>query len=118
MEASRWVFVGAVLSLACAPAIAADAPDAGKIWKDKCASCHGATGKGDTKMGGKMKIADMTSAEWQKKYDDAAIKKAILEGVTREDGDVKKKMKAYKDFKPEEVDALLAFIRAMAPKAP
>ncbi|MBI3179374.1 MAG: cytochrome c [Deltaproteobacteria bacterium] len=113
-----WIFGAGLLMLACAPVAAADAPDAAKIWKDKCASCHSATGKGDTKMGSKMKVADMTAAEWQKKHDDAAIKKAVAEGVTREEDGIKKKMKAYKDFKPEEVQALIDFIRALAPKAP
>ena len=92
----------------------AQAADGAAVWKKKCKKCHGDAGKGDSKMGKKMKVADMTTAEWQKKYDDAAIKKAITEGVDRKDGDTKKKMKGYKDLAAEEIDALIKLIRSFA----
>jgi cytochrome c553 len=41
-----------------------------RAWKAKCASCHGQAGKGDTEKGQQMKIADMTTAEFQAKKDD------------------------------------------------
>ena len=33
------------------------------VFKTKCASCHGATGAGDTAMGKSMKLKDLGSAE-------------------------------------------------------
>ena len=36
-----------------------------RTWKAKCASCHGADGKGQTDLGQKMAIADYTDAAWQ-----------------------------------------------------
>ncbi len=113
----RTTFVCVALALATLPTAASAQVDVAKLWKDKCASCHGAAGKADTKMGAKMKVADMTTAEWQKKFDDAAIKKGTLEGVTREEDGVTKKMKAFKDLKPEEMQALLDLMRSWAPKA-
>ena len=82
-----------------------------RAWKAKCSSCHGAAGKGDTEKGQQMKIADMTSAEFQSKKDDE-FRNAILNGVKKEKGGVKQEMDAFKgDLTPEQVDALVAYIR-------
>ena len=54
--------------LLLSPLASADATD--RVFKAKCASCHGEDGKGHTKEGEKMKIGDMTSADWQKKVSD------------------------------------------------
>lgn len=85
-----------------------------RLWKSKCASCHGKDGKGDTKEGKKKGAEDMTSKEWQKDKTDADMKKAVMEGFKREKNGVKQEMKAYKSkLKPEEVDALIAHVRAL-----
>jgi mono/diheme cytochrome c family protein len=82
-----------------------------RAWKAKCSSCHGAAGKGDTEKGQQMKIADMTSAEFQAKKDDE-FKNAINNGVKKEKGGVKQEMDAFKgDLTPEQIDALVAYIR-------
>ena len=82
-----------------------------RAWKAKCSSCHGAAGKGDTEKGQQMKVVDMTSAEFQAKKDDE-LKNAILNGVKKEKGGVKQEMDAFKgDLTPEQVDALVAYIR-------
>jgi mono/diheme cytochrome c family protein len=39
------------------------------LYKAKCASCHGAAGKGDTSMGKTMKVRDLGSEEVQKQSD-------------------------------------------------
>ena len=39
------------------------------VYKSKCASCHGAAGKGDTAMGKTMKVKDLGSEEVQKQSD-------------------------------------------------
>lgn len=89
----------------------ADPKKVERAWKAKCSSCHGAAGKGDTEKGQQMKIADMTSAEFQGKKDDE-LKNAILNGVKKEKGGVKQEMDAFKgDLTPEQVDALVAYIR-------
>ena len=82
-----------------------------RAWKAKCSSCHGPAGKGDTEKGQQMKIADMTTAEFQAKKDDE-LKNAILNGVKKEKGGVKQEMDAFKgDLTPEQVDAVIAYIR-------
>jgi cytochrome c6 len=39
------------------------------LYKSKCASCHGAAGKGDTAMGKATKVKDLGSDEVQKQSD-------------------------------------------------
>ena len=86
-----------------------------RIWKSKCASCHGIAGKGDTEMGKKLAIADYTKPEWQKGKTDADIKKAILEGVKREKGGIKQEMDAYKEkgIDDAQADGLVKLIREL-----
>ena len=85
-----------------------------RLWKSKCASCHGADGKGDTEQGKKMKVGSMATASWQKSHTDDQIQDAILKGVKTEKDGVKKEMDAYKDeLSPEQVKALVDFIRAL-----
>ncbi len=84
----------------------ADPKKTERTWKSKCSSCHGAGGKGDTEKGQQLKIVDMTTAGFQAKKDDE-LKKAILDGVEKEKGH------AFKgDLTPEQVDALVAYVRA------
>jgi cytochrome c6 len=106
--------LGALLALAFAPESSAG-PDkkTERLWKSKCASCHGEDGKGDTEKGKQMKTGDLTTAEAQKKTDEE-LRKVINEGFKEEKGGVKKEMDPYKEeLKPEQVDALIAFIRGL-----
>ena len=85
-----------------------------RVWKSKCASCHGADRKGATEQGGKMKGGDYSSAAWQKGITDDKIKAAINDGTKIEKDGVKKEMDAYKDtLKPDQVDGLVAFLRSL-----
>lgn len=85
-----------------------------RTWKAKCASCHGADGKGKTDQGQKMQIADYTDAAWQKSKTDADIKKAITDGVKREKNGAKQEMEPYKDaLAPEQIDQLVVYIRSL-----
>jgi cytochrome c553 len=85
-----------------------------RLWKAKCASCHGADGKGKTEQGEKMGVSDYTDAAWQKAHSDADIKKAITEGVKREKAGKKQEMEPYKDkLSPEQIEQLIAYIRSL-----
>lgn len=96
------------LALLFAGAVSLRAADAKEIWEKDCAKCHGADGKGKTKMGEKLGVKDMTDAKVQEEMKDADATKAIKEGV--KDGD-KTKMKAFSDLSDDEVKALLKFVR-------
>ncbi|MEW5848573.1 MAG: cytochrome c [Myxococcota bacterium] len=112
------VLAGMFAVLAAPGGEAGAAPDKKleRLWKAKCASCHGADGKGQTEQGRKKGAEDMTTKEWQKARTDADMKKAILEGFKREKNGIKQEMEPYKDkLKPEEVDALIQYSRAFGP---
>jgi mono/diheme cytochrome c family protein len=87
-----------------------------RLFGSKCGSCHGKDGKAQTEKGKKMAMRDIASPEFQK-VSDADMKKAILEGVKVEKNGVKQEMDSYKeDLKPEEVDALVSYMREFAKK--
>ncbi len=70
------------------------AADAATNWTESCAKCHGAEGKGDTKMGKKLSIADLTDAKVQAKFTDEQAFKAMKDGLKDESG--KTTMKAVR----------------------
>jgi mono/diheme cytochrome c family protein len=89
--------------------LVASAGDAKETWEKSCAKCHGSDGKGDTKMGKKLDIKDLTDAKFQATLKDEDMAKAIKEGV--KDGD-KTRMKPAEGITDEEVKALVAYVRA------
>jgi mono/diheme cytochrome c family protein len=96
------------LSILSVSAVCARAADAKETYDKDCAKCHGADGKGDTKMGQKVNVKDLTDAKVQADMKDEAAIKAIKEGV-KEDG--KTRMKAFTDLSDDEVKALVAYVR-------
>lgn len=87
----------------------AQAADAQANWDKHCAKCHGKEGKGDTKMGQKLKVKDYSDAKVQEKLTDEAMTKDIKEGVK---ADGKTVMKAYSpELSDAEIKDLVAFIR-------
>ena len=86
--------------------IAADVP---ANYDKECAKCHGADGKGQTRMGRQSGAKDYTDPKVQAELDDAKALKAIKEGI-KEGG--KEKMKPYADkFSDDEIKALIAHMR-------
>ncbi len=66
-----------VFALLASTAFAADS--GADLFKTKCASCHGASGAGDTAMGKSMKLKDLGSADVQKQSD-ADLANVITKG--------------------------------------
>ena len=89
--------------------VPAKAQDGGAVlYKTKCATCHGADGKGGTAVGKANKIRDLSSADVQQQSD-ADLTTVITAG--------KGKMPAYgKSLKPDQVKDLVAYIRSLAKK--
>ena len=89
-----------VFSSACAFA----SPGA-DTFKARCAPCHGATGKGDTKMGQHLKLRDLGSADVQKQSEDELVA-IIAKG--------KGKMPPYgAKLTREQIEDLVKFIRSL-----
>ena len=90
-------------------AVSVRAADAKENWEKNCTKCHGADGKGKTKMGEKLAIKDYTDAKVQEALKDDAMTKAIKEGV--KDGE-KTKMKGFGDvLSDDEIKALVKYVR-------
>jgi mono/diheme cytochrome c family protein len=82
------------------------AQNAETLYKSKCAACHGPDGSGSA-MGAKLGVHDFHSADVQKQSD------AELSGII---ANGKNKMPSYaKTLKADEITALVAYIRTLAP---
>jgi mono/diheme cytochrome c family protein len=109
--------VGIGVALICTQALSGGASSKAdvktvRLWKAKCASCHGVDGRAKTAMGEKLAIPDMTVDGWQKKVTDAQMKTALLDGVKRPGKP--EGMDPYKDkLAPEQVAALVAYVRSL-----
>ena len=90
---------------------AAYSADANAHWGEYCAKCHGEDGKGQTKMGKKLSIADLSDAKVQAKFTDEAALKAMKEGVKDANGKVA--MKPVEGLSDAELKALVPFVRAL-----
>ncbi|HYL12032.1 MAG TPA: cytochrome c [Terriglobales bacterium] len=95
-----------VLTFAMLFATSSFAADTGAdLYKAKCASCHGASGAGDTAMGKNLKLKDLASAEVQKQSD-AELTTIIEKG--------KKPMPAYEGkLTKDQIQDLVKYIRTL-----
>ena len=103
------ILLAAVLGFAAA--LSAKAADAKENYDNLCAKCHGAEGKGDTKMGTKLGCKDFTDAKVQADIKDDAAAKAISEGLKSDDG--KTLMKPFDTLTADEVKALVAYVHGL-----
>lgn len=95
-----------IFAIAVTPALLA--ADGAAVYKSKCATCHGADGKGQTPMGKKMGLRDLGSPDVQKQTD-----KQLYDWTAVGKG----KMPAYKDkLSDDEIKALVAHMRTFAKK--
>lgn len=88
--------------------LATQAADVKTNWEKNCTKCHGADGKGDTKMGKKAEVKDMTSAEYQAELKDDHAFKSLKEGMKKGD---KVQMKPFDTLSDDEIKALVAHVR-------
>ena len=91
------------------PALAARAAEAKEIYEKDCAKCHGADGKGETKMGKKFGAKDYTDAKVQAELKDDAAIKAIKEGLKDKEG--KQLMKPAEGLSDTDIKSLVAYMR-------
>jgi len=82
----------------------ADSTDGAAFFRSKCAMCHGPDGTANTTMGKNLGIKSYKSPDVQKQSD-ANLKDTIVNG--------KGKMPSYKSLTPEQVDALVKYIREL-----
>jgi cytochrome c553 len=98
-----------VLSVLAASAVSVGAADAKATYDKDCAKCHGADGKGNTKMGQRLGAKDYTDPKVQAELKDDAAFKAIKEGMKDKNG--KELMKPAENLSDEDIKELVAFMR-------
>jgi len=106
-----------ILTLFCAAVMASVSvfgADAKANWEKHCAKCHGADGKGQTKMGRQAGAKDYTDQKVQAEIKDDNAFKAIKEGL-KVNG--KEAMKPSGDkLSDDEIKALIAHVRSFVKK--
>jgi cytochrome c553 len=110
MKANKAVQTLLVISALSFAVRAAYAADTKENWDKNCAKCHGADGKGDTKMGKKQGVKDYTDTKVQAELKDDAAFKAIKEGLKDKEGKVL--MKPLEGASDDEIKSLVAYIRS------
>lgn len=111
--ASALCLSGALMLLLVVAAVSAATTE--EVFNQKCAMCHGKDGKGQTPMGKKLKLRDLTDAKVQAAAKDAEWEKILADGVKSPEG--KSLMPGYKDkMKPEELKELLKYSRGFKGK--
>lgn len=89
-------------------ALTASAADAKATYEKECAKCHGADGKGETKMGKKVGAKDYSTAKVQEELKDDKAFKAIKEGLKEGDKTVMKPTEGVTD---DEIKELVKYMR-------
>ena len=97
------------IALSIIPALSLSAADAKAQYEKDCAKCHGADGKGETKMGKKLGAKDYTDPKVQAELKDEKAFKAIKEGL--KDKEDKVLMKPSEGLSDDEIKALVAYMR-------
>src|SRR3954468_15413999 len=97
------LLIGVLIAL---PIGIAQAGDVTEIYEKSCVKCHGADGKGDTKMGKKVGVKDLTDAKIQAEFTDEQAFKTIKEG--KKDKEDKVLMKPIEGATDDDIKALVA----------
>jgi cytochrome c6 len=97
------IVTAAVLLFATSIALAADGA---AIYKSRCASCHGADGKADTKVAKAMKIPALAG--------DANVQKMATEEVVKRIKENKKHPSAVKSLSDTDVAAVAETVKKLA----
>lgn len=87
--------------------------DVAELFRNNCARCHGADGRGQTPSGELYKAPDLTDAEWWRKHSDVTNTRSLIRIVTRGKG----AMPAFgKKLKRSEISQLVNYARRFHPR--
>src|SRR5581483_4653441 len=90
------MMIGAVAIAACG-LFTARAEEAKALYEKDCVKCHGADGRGQTKMGQRLGAKDYSDPKVQEALTDDAAFKAIKEGLKKDDKTLMKPTEGLSD---------------------
>lgn len=103
----KLILTASVLALLTTQVLVAE--DAKVIYDAQCAKCHGADGKGETKMGKKLGAKDYTDPKVQAALTDEAAFKATKDGFKSKEDKVL--MKPLEGVSDADIKAVVAYMR-------
>ncbi len=110
-KTGRFLASAAVLALVASVVATASADETQDRWNKKCAVCHGKDGKGDTKVGKKKNVKDLTDPEIRAEFDRERMIKSVTEGIPPGEGSTKPVKKGYAGkLTDEQIAALVDYV--------
>ncbi|MBC8097084.1 MAG: cytochrome c [Akkermansiaceae bacterium] len=103
----KFILTTIILTMLSAQGLRAE--DAKTIYDRDCTKCHGADGKGETKMGKKLGAKDYSDPKVQAAITDEAGFKAIKEGFKSKEDKVL--MKPSEGVSDADIKAVVAYLR-------
>jgi len=114
MKIKRFSLFVTITGFLFSAALSLSAADVKTNWEKHCLKCHGADGKGNTKMGKQSGVKDYTDPKVQGEMNDEKAIKIIKEGIVEKG---KKKMDPYGDkLNDDEIKELIAHMRSFGKK--
>ena len=89
-----------------------DPDPAARVWKRRCAACHGLDGAGRTRFAEGRPFADLTDGRWKHGADREGLRRLVAEG------DPASPMPPFAGtLSPAEIDAIVEWTLALAGRA-
>ncbi len=107
----KTLITGAIAAIALCAASTTYAEDGKALYEKDCAKCHGADGKGETKMGKKLQAKDYSSAKVWEGLTDAAAIKSVKEGFKDKEGKVL--MKPAEGISDADAKAVVEYMKTL-----
>ncbi len=107
----RILTTGAVLTVAMFVLNTAVAADGKALYDQHCVKCHGADGKGETKMGKKLEAKDYSSPKTWEGLTDAKAIEAVKDGFKDKSGKVI--MKPTEGVNDAEAKAIVDYMKTL-----
>src|SRR5512138_2861628 len=106
---SRVAALGLVLVLGALAGCVAERDPGARVWRKKCAACHGADGSGRTRFAEGRPFADLTDGRWRHGPGRGEIRRLVAVG------DPKSPMPPFEGrLTPEEIDAVVDYTLRLA----